>query len=71
MTGASSRHPATDLPESIGRPATAALALAGYQRLEQLHGASAKELLRLHGVGAAAIKRLRAGLAATGRSFRD
>lgn len=59
------------LPRSIGRPATAALTLAGYDRLDRLDGASASELLRLHGVGSVAIARLRVALAATGRSFRD
>jgi DNA repair protein RadC len=59
------------LPPSIGRTATAALTLAGYDRLERLDGASARELLRLHGVGPAAIARLRDALAASGRSFRD
>jgi DNA repair protein RadC len=61
----------TLLPRAIGRPATEALRLAGIDRLEQLDGASAKELLRLHGVGKAAIARLRDALAATGRAFRD
>jgi DNA repair protein RadC len=63
--------PGTPLPRNIGRPATAALTLAGYHTLESLDGASAQELLRLHGVGPAAIARLREALAATGRSFRD
>jgi DNA repair protein RadC len=61
----------TPLPANIGRPATAALTLAGYDRLERLDGASARELLRLHGVGPTAIERLRAALAASGRSLRD
>lgn len=59
------------LPRTIGRPATAALTHAGYDRLDLLDGASAAELLRIHGVGPAAIARLRVALAATGRSFRD
>jgi hypothetical protein len=61
----------TPLPRAIGRPATEALRLAGIERLEQLDGASARELLRLHGVGQVAIARLRDALAATGRAFRD
>ena len=61
----------TPLPRSIGRPATDALTLAGYDLLERLDGASAKELLRLHGVGPSAIARLREALAATGRALRD
>jgi hypothetical protein len=76
MTRARSNDPDSTLPNSglprnIGRTATAALTLAGYDRLERLDGASAGELLRLHGVGPAAIARLRVALAATGRSFRD
>ena len=71
VSRASSGATSTDLPRNIGRPATTALALAGYTRLDQLHGASANELLRLHGVGPAAIVRLREALAATGRAFRD
>jgi hypothetical protein len=63
--------PGTTLPRNIGRTATAALTLAGYDHLERLDGASTGELLRLHGVGPAAITRLRDALAATGRSFRD
>lgn len=63
--------PATPLPRNIGRPATAALTLVGYDTLESLDGASAQELLRLHGVGPVAIARLREALAAAGRSFRD
>ena len=61
----------TALPRNIGRPATAALALAGYDRLERLHGVRSKDLLRLHGVGPTAVARLREALAAIGRSFRD
>lgn len=63
--------PGTALPRNIGRPATAALELAGYRRLEHLDGESSQALLRLHGVGPTAISRLREALAATGRSFRD
>lgn len=71
MTRSPSEASGTALPRNIGRPATAALALAGYDRLDQLHGVRSKELLRLHGVGPAAIARLREALAATGRAFRD
>jgi DNA repair protein RadC len=71
MTQAPRDADGTPLPRNIGRPATDALHLAGYDRLEQLDGASAKELLRLHGVGKVAITRLREALAATGRGFRD
>jgi DNA repair protein RadC len=62
---------ATPLPRNIGRPATDALTLAGYDSLERLDGASPKALLRLHGVGPVAIARLREALAADGRSMRD
>ena len=61
----------TTFPRSIGRPATAALALAGYDHLEQLHGVRSKDLLRLHGVGPTAVARLRDALAATGRALLD
>ena len=71
MTSHRSDGPATPLPRNIGRPATDALLLAGYDSLERLAGASAKEMLRLHGVGPVAIARLRDALAGIGRSFRD
>jgi hypothetical protein len=71
VTSGRDRAEETPLPRTIGRPATAALHLAGYERLEQLDGVSAKELLKLHGVGQVAIARLREALAATGRGFRD
>ena len=61
----------TPLPRSIGRPATDALRLAGYDSLERLDGVSARALLQLHGVGPTAIARLRDALAATGRAFGD
>lgn len=44
------------LPKGIGRPATQALALAGYDQLKQLAGASESALLNLHGVGPTAIR---------------
>jgi len=59
----------SDFPRTIGEPATRALALAGYHRLEQLPQASAKELLALHGVGPKAIRLLRAALAERGLTF--
>lgn len=59
----------SDLPTEIGRPATRALLLAGYTRLEQLTAISEAELKRLHGVGPKAIERLRLALAAQGLSF--
>ena len=56
----------SDFPRTIGNPATRALALAGYYRLEQLPQVSAKELLALHGVGPKAVRLLRAALAERG-----
>jgi hypothetical protein len=44
----------TDLPP-VGRPAQRALASAGYSSIEQLAGASRRELLALHGVGPRAV----------------
>jgi hypothetical protein len=65
--------PTTDaappLPAGIGRPATRALALAGYTSLGQLAGVTEAELLALHGVGPKAIRVLRGALAERGLSF--
>lgn len=61
----------TPLPRTIGRPMTAALALAGYDHLESLDGASAKALLVLHGVGQVGLERLRVALAERGCALRD
>ncbi len=49
---------------AVGRPATAALHLAGYQTLESLAGTAAKDLLALHGVGPKAVGVIAAALAA-------
>ena len=62
-------EPETDLPRHIGRPATGALATAGYTRLEQLTKVTEAELLKLHGVGPKAIRILRETLEAKGLSF--
>jgi predicted flap endonuclease-1-like 5' DNA nuclease len=59
------------LPAGIGRPATQALALAGYTRLEQLTRATERELLGLHGVGPKAVRILRERLAEQGLAFRE
>jgi hypothetical protein len=56
----------SDLPRGIGRPATGALHAAGYERLEQLDGVPAADLLALHGVGPKAVRVLRAALAERG-----
>jgi hypothetical protein len=54
------------LPHGIGRPATGALALAGYTRLDELAGVPEKDLLALHGVGPKAVRVLKEALAARG-----
>jgi hypothetical protein len=61
---------ATELTPRIGRPATAALTLAGYTTYGSLARVTAKELLALHGVGPRAIRILDEELAARGLSFR-
>jgi predicted flap endonuclease-1-like 5' DNA nuclease len=59
------------LPAGIGRPATGALALAGYTRLEQLTRITEREVLALHGVGPKAVRILRERLSERGLAFRD
>lgn len=59
------------LPAGIGRPATRALALAGYTRLEQLTQVTERDLLKLHGVGPKAVRILRERLGEQGLAFRD
>ncbi|MCW3159643.1 hypothetical protein [Micropruina sonneratiae] len=49
----------TSLPTALGRPATRALAAAGFRTLDDLDGISEQVLLALHGVGAKAITILR------------
>jgi hypothetical protein len=61
----------SELPAAAGRPARRALAAAGYTRLDQLAGRSAKELLKLHGVGPKAIGVIRTALAERGQSLED
>jgi len=61
--------PAAALPRGTGRPATGALTLAGYTRLEQLDGVPAKDLLALHGVGPKAIRVLTEELAERGMAL--
>ena len=60
----------SELTRRIGRPATAALTLAGYTTYGSLARVTAKELLALHGVGPRAIRILDEELAARGLSFR-
>ncbi len=57
-----------DLPK-LPAPAQRALSAAGYQRLEQLSGASEGALERLHGMGPNAMKVLRDALAERGLSL--
>jgi hypothetical protein len=58
----------SDLPR-IGAPATGALRLAGYSRLDQLAGVPERDLAQLHGVGPKALRILRDALAERGLSF--
>lgn len=53
-------------PSGVAAPARRALASAGYHRLEDLNGASEKELAKLHGMGPKALTALREALAAEG-----
>jgi Helix-hairpin-helix domain len=58
-----------DLPRDIGAPATRALIGAGYTSLDQLAGASAKELTALHGFGPKALRIVREALEKRGQSL--
>ena len=58
------------LPAGIGGPATRALTLAGYERLEQLTEVTEREVLQLHGVGPKAVRILRERLSERGLAFR-
>ena len=66
-----SDQPASDLPTNLGRPATRALAAAGYTRLAQLTSCSEADLLKLHGVGPTGVARLRQALAEAGLAFKN
>ena len=61
----------TNLPKSIGRPATSALTYANIFYLEQITKISAEELLKLHGVGPKAIRLLKEALELKGLAFAD
>lgn len=54
----------SDLPESIGKPATRALLGAGIVTLDDVAARSDEDLLALHGVGPRAVRLLREALAA-------
>ena len=55
----------------LSAPARRALALAGYERLEELDGVEKAQLSRLHGIGPSAVEALRSALAERGLSLRD
>lgn len=59
-----------DLPKSIGRPATQALAEAGLTTLERVATRSEADLLAMHGVGPKAVRILTETLEAQGKSLR-
>lgn len=63
--------PESNFPAGLSRPARQALAAAGYDRLEQLVGASETDILKLHGMGPKGLDQLRRALAARGQSFAD
>ncbi len=54
----------SDLPPTIGRPATRALLAAGISTLDQVAARTDEELLALHGVGPRAVRILREAIAA-------
>ncbi len=66
-----SRATESDLPRSIGKPATQALTQAGWIRMEQLAQRSEADLHKLHGVGPKAVRILREALYEKGLSFTD
>lgn len=59
----------SDIPKHIGKPATRALAQAGYRKLDQLASIRERDLLKLHGVGPKAVRILREALEEKGLSF--
>lgn len=60
-----------DLPRGIGRPATQALAQAGFTTLAQVSGMTRAELLTMHGVGPKAVRVLDEALAGAGLTFSE
>jgi hypothetical protein len=64
-------QPGSDLPASIGKPATRALAVAGLTTLDQIATHTQDELLALHGVGPKAVRILADALAEKGMSFAE
>ncbi|MCA1295395.1 DNA-binding protein [Paenibacillus sp. alder61] len=59
----------SEIPKHIGKPATRALAQAGYRELDQLASIRERDLLKLHGVGPKAVRILREALEEKGLSF--
>lgn len=59
----------SDFSLTLGKPALRALAVAGYNRLEQLTHVTEAELLALHGMGPKGTRILRAALQAQGLDF--
>jgi hypothetical protein len=58
--------PENPYPPGMPQPAIRALVGAGYDRMEQLAGASESALLQLHGVGPKAIRIIKQALADRG-----
>jgi hypothetical protein len=56
-------------PTGVSQPALRALASAGYNRLDQLDGASEKHLAALHGMGPKALRIIGDALRERGKSF--
>ncbi|WP_436501467.1 DNA-binding protein [Actinokineospora sp. HUAS TT18] len=61
----------TELPRSIGRPATGAFAGAGLTTLEDFTRVTEKEIAALHGVGPKAIGIIRELLKERGLAFAE
>ncbi len=66
----SPNQPGSDLPTSIGKAATRALATAGVTTLDQVATHSRAELLAMHGVGPKAVRILSDALAEKGKTLR-
>jgi hypothetical protein len=58
-------------PKGVAKPAIRALASAGFTRLDQLAGASEKQIATLHGMGPKALEILRTTLQAKGKTLRS
>jgi predicted flap endonuclease-1-like 5' DNA nuclease len=60
-----------EFPRGIGKPATRALANAGYTHLDQLASVREKDLAALHGMGPKALGILRTALRGMGKDFHE